>query len=159
MQARDLEPRTLMGTQRWRRTFVVVALGIVAGAVLGIAAGLVVFWIPLLSGVVLSVICSLRLRWATTLELSASGLAIRRSARTLTVPWGEASEFRTFPNPTGGRMVVFDWDGVWPGHTRGRIFRVGTWWQGADVSLPEDYGMSADKLAALLNDYRRRALR
>jgi len=56
-------------------------------------------------------------------------------------------------------MVVFDWDGVWPGHTHGRTWRVGTWWQRADMSLPEDYGMSADELAALLNDYRHRAVR
>jgi hypothetical protein len=159
MPGRNVEPRTLVGTARAGRAFLHAALTLVAAAVVGIVAGLVLSWIALVSGVVLAVICWLRLRSATTLELSRSGLAIRRSARTLTVPWDEASEFRTFPNPMGGRMVVFDWEGVWPGHTHGRTWRAGTYWQGADMSLPEDYGMSADELAALLNDYRRRAIR
>ena len=158
MPGRDVEPRTLIGTSRWGRAFLVAALALVAAAVVGIAAGLAIFWVALVSGVVLAVICWLRLGSSTTLELSGSALAIGRGARTITVPWAEASEFRTFPNPLGGRMVVFDWDGVWPGHTRGRIWRVGTFWQGADMSLPDNYGMSAGELAALLNDYRRRSV-
>ena len=55
-------------------------------------------------------------------------------------------------------MVVFDSDAFLAGHSRGRMFRLGRALQGADASLPDNYGMSAEELAALLNQYRSKAL-
>ena len=56
--------------------------------------------------------------------------------------------------PSGNRMVVFDWNAAPSSGVR----RFNTGAVGATDALPETYGMGPEELAALLNDWRLRAI-
>lgn len=104
----------------------------------GCAAGIPAFMIPILRG--------------STLRLDAQGLRVWHGLKTSRHRWADVSEFSVVD--VGMRMIVFDeatmTEGGVAGFNRNLVGRGG--------GLPDTYGMPAEHLAWLLNQWRARAL-
>jgi hypothetical protein len=93
---------------------------------------------------------------ASYLQLSPEGfVACSLFRRQPLIRWDSVSEFRVAPVPGSGmKMVVYSCD-----HSRHpRLAAVNRTLVGATDALPDTYGRTPDELAALLNEWRLRAL-
>jgi hypothetical protein len=90
-----------------------------------------------------------------TLVLSQDGLRVKRLWRTSTYEWANCGPFRTWSSTPRTGLVVFDYQGS-DSRWRGRTARLSKSLSGANCALPDTYGRTAEDLATLLNEYRRR---
>ena len=92
------------------------------------------------------------------LELTPTGFKIRSLLRSQTYRWRDVDSFRTADVLYVGRfvrrMVVFDIAS--PYQQSRSLRRVSKALTGYDVALPDLYGVRADDLAALMNEWRER---
>lgn len=90
---------------------------------------------------------------ASRLRLDRHGFTFTSLFRSSTVPWSEVSGF--FVAPVGGRaMVCWEYAANVPRDVRSR--RLSRALAGVEAGLPETYGLRAEALAELLEDWRRR---
>jgi hypothetical protein len=101
--------------------------------------GAVVFIVNLIPGV-------------SYLKLNRGGFVVRSLFRTWPLrPWSEVSEFRVATFGPGNQRVLYDFEGG-PAALR----KINTAIVGATNALPETYGLKAQELADLMNDWRHR---
>jgi len=92
---------------------------------------------------------------ASYLRLTARGIdCCTLFRRWQFIPWETVSEFGVARMSYWKKMVVFNRSGS----NRPRLTAVNRAFVGTTDALPETYGMKAEKLAVLLNEWRRRAL-
>ena len=85
------------------------------------------------------------------LDLSSSGMEIRTLYRRWFVRWKDVHEF--YPVVISNRkMVGWDYSASYSAQSLGRKISRGM--SGAEAGLPDTYGMSAESLARLLNEWR-----
>jgi hypothetical protein len=90
---------------------------------------------------------------ASYLLLTDRGFTVRSIYRSGFVEWGEIGFFTTATIATN-RMVVFNYSSHFDRAMRARQFARTL--AGFDGALPDTYGMRAEDLATLLNDWRKR---
>ena len=85
------------------------------------------------------------------LDLSSNGIEIRALYRKWFVRWTDVQEF--YPVVISNRrMVGWDYSASYTAHSLGR--KVSRGMSGIEAALPDTYGMSAESLATLLNEWR-----
>jgi len=85
------------------------------------------------------------------LDLSSTGFEIRSLYRKWFVRWTDVQEF--YPVVISNRrMVGWDYSAAYTAHSLGRKISRGM--SGIEAGLPDTYGMSAESLASLLNEWR-----
>jgi len=105
----------------------------------GCAAGIPAFMIPILRG--------------STLRLDEQGMQVWQGLKTSTHRWADVSEFSVVD--VGIPMVIFDDEATM---TKGGVAEFNRHVVGRGGGLPDTYGMPAEHLAWLLNEWRRKAL-
>lgn len=91
---------------------------------------------------------------ASWLSLDAEGFAWRVMYRGFHRRWSETSNFGVVAMPRSGRMVVYD-DAT---AAQGVLSHLNRAMSGRNAGLSDTYGLSADDLAALMTQWRERAL-
>ena len=85
------------------------------------------------------------------LDISSAGMEIRSLYRKWFVRWTDVQEF--YPVVISNRkMVAWDYSPTYTAQSMGRKISRGV--SGVEAALPDTYGMSAESLATLLNEWR-----
>ena len=85
------------------------------------------------------------------LDLSSTGFETRALYRKWFVRWTDVQEF--YPVVIANRkMVGWDYSASYTAHSLGRKISTGV--SGVEAALPDTYGMSAETLATVLNEWR-----
>jgi hypothetical protein len=114
-------------------------------------------WIGILlfgSGVI--VFSLLLLPGSAYLKLDSSGFTLCTLFRAHSTGWYEVDSFQV-GRIAGRKMVVFNFSNLHPG--QGVLRKLSSAVSGYEAGLPETYGLSAEELAAMMNDWRERARR
>lgn len=99
--------------------------------------------------------CAMFLPRGNSLRLTPQGMEIHSLFRTTAVRWADVREFSLVSIPVTARTLV-GWNFV-ASCPRGRISRrTSNFLAGVEAALPNSFGMTAENLCALLNDWRRR---
>jgi hypothetical protein len=138
-----------------RLTWVFVLLlsaAFTAGGALMVKSGDPRGWWPFVFFALCAIISSVNLLpGASRLTLTRDGFATTSLYRTSFIPWSHVQVFvagKVGPN----RGVVFDFSPEYSAAARARSFSKAL--TGAEGALPDTYGLSAERLAAVLNDWR-----
>jgi hypothetical protein len=140
-----------------RRTALLLLLSVFFSVIGGlmIASDADFGWLVAAFGLVGTAVFAFMLVRPHRLELDERGFTTVTLGRRWRVEWSQCGEFRTWNDSlTVGApaMVVFDCSAP---SVRGHpLEATAEGLTGANSALPDTYGMSASKLAALLNDYR-----
>jgi hypothetical protein len=89
---------------------------------------------------------------STYLRLTPEGYEMRAAFRTWKQPWQHIERFQAYRNPTSwNRLVGIIYDPSYKGHVRAR--RLNRSLAGVDDALRDTFGLSADELANLMNEW------
>jgi hypothetical protein len=113
----------------------------------------VVWMILVFAGFGIIVSTLMLLPHANVLILDEDGFELIKFFRRKYVPWKDASHFEISHLSHGG-MVIFDNAQEKKSH----LARVNTWIGVRNSGLPDTYGLSAENMASLMNQWRERAL-
>jgi len=94
------------------------------------------------------------LLWSAYLKLDPTGFAICSLFQARTLGWHEVDAFRV-DTDRGRKLVVFNFSKLHRGQEFAR--KVASRLSGYEAGLPDNYGLSAEELAATLNEWRERA--
>ncbi|MBO9514267.1 MAG: hypothetical protein J7549_09130 [Variovorax sp.] len=145
----------LKPSRRKHLLLLAVACAFVAGGVISLHAGHpLAGWL----GIVFFGFCALvfaayLVPGGNHLRLGAEGFTVRSLFRDWHVAWPDTSEFFV-ARISGNKSVCWNYSSTYSKYTRSRIIARGL--TGAEASLPDTYGLSADDLAQLLNQWRAR---
>jgi hypothetical protein len=142
-------------TSPWRNVgLLAVSLIFVATGVLMVRDGEGIGWFVLGFFGLCALVFALQLLPGTSrLRLDQNGFTVTSLFRSSTVRWSEVARF--FVAQVGGRaMVCWDYAGAVPHSTASR--RLSRALAGVEAGLPDTYGLSAEALASLLEDWRQR---
>ncbi len=134
--------------------FITFFAGFVAGGALMVRAGNPKGWAAiLLFGVLMVVCCMLLLPGSTYLKLDPTGFTICSLFRVHSIRWYEVDSFEAANGPKINFVVInFSTFGQGQQFARKLAVALGR----HDVLLPDTYGLSAEDLAAVMNDWRER---
>ncbi len=90
------------------------------------------------------------------LKLDDAGFTICSIFTPRAFRWNEVYPFEVSQQSKGRKLVVFDYTSAYRGPRRARMPAVKS--EGFDAFLPDSYGRSPEELAALMNEWRARAL-
>ena len=118
----------------------------------------IMVWLAVIGCVVAVPVMIALMLQGSSLRLDREGLRIRHAWRTTVTRWRDTSEFEVAALPmvatsSGTRMVVYDDAG-----RSSTLGAINSGLVGRSSALPDTYGLSHEELAALLNEWRRRAL-
>jgi hypothetical protein len=143
-----------------RRRYVLLLLsciGFVVGALTARKSDPIIGWFGILffgSGVIIFGL--LLLPGSAYLKLDSAGFTFCTLFRAHSTCWYQVDSFQV-ARIAGRKMVVFNFSNLHPGQ---RVLRkLSSTVSGYEAGLPETYGLSAEELAAMLNDWRERARR
>lgn len=142
-------------TSPWRHLgLLVISLVFVAIGILMVRDGEGIGWFVLgFFGLCALAFAVQMLPGASRLRLDRDGFTVTSLFRSSTVRWSEVSRF--FVAQVGGRaMVCWDYAGAVPRSTASR--RLSRTLAGVEAGLPDTYGLNAEALAELLEDWRQR---
>lgn len=124
------------------------------GACLVVKGELLAGWLCIIFfGLGVAIGCVSLLPGCNYLDLKPEGMEFRSLYRTWFVRWDDVHEF--IPISVSRRSMV-GWNPVSHDREQRHWRRLSAGLSGVESALPDTYGMSAEKLAALLNDWRRR---
>jgi hypothetical protein len=150
MEAR--QELTLRPRRAKQAAFFALCAGFCAGSLFMIRDGEALGWFPLVFFGLCTLVLALDLiPGASYLKLDPEGFTVRSLFRSSWIAWGEIEGFA--PGRVGAnRGVVFD---LVPGSKRApRLRRVNAAISGAECALPDTYGLSCERLADLLNEWK-----
>ena len=116
-------------------------------------------WVPLVVFAVVALVATAAIVWRPQLRIDPDGMTLVQWWRQVRYDFRDCSEFMTWQKPfaLGNTLVVFDHrtgDGSNPWLSSRLNVRV----SGVNSGLPDTFSLSADELARLLNDRRRRVV-
>jgi hypothetical protein len=132
-----------------------VCAGFAVSGTLNVAKNSLIVWIGIFvfgsNAIVFGVLLLPR---SAYLKLDQTGFTICSLFQALTIGWHEVDAFRV-DTDRGRKLVVFDFSKLHQGQEFARKF--GSAMVGYEAGLPDNYGLSAEELAATLNEWRERA--
>jgi len=153
--ARFPGPVTLYPSRtKWLVVFLGCAL-FALGGIWMISSGEQKGWFVLIVfGLFTATAAAMLLPHAGSLTLHADGFETKSLFRRYRALWQEVSEFKAVRIPPSmQRMVLYD-----DFNLKGAVAKLNAALTGHAAGLPDTYGFSADELAALMTDWRKRAL-
>jgi hypothetical protein len=133
----------------------IVCAGFVVGGTLNVAKNSLIGWSEILFfGSNAIVFGGLLLPGSAYLKLDPTGFTICSLFRAHTLGWHEVDAFRVGTD-RGRKLVVFDFSKLHQGQEFVRKFASTI--SGYEAGLPDTYGLSAEELAATMNEWRVRA--
>jgi hypothetical protein len=135
--------------------FALLSAGFAAGGGLMVRSGVLLGWAEiLLFGTFATVFCLMLAPGAAYLKLDPAGFTFCSLFRSHTMHWYEVDSFATAR--IGNRnLVVFNFSPLHRGQEHLR--KISSAIAGYEAALPETYGLKAQDLAALMNQWRQRA--
>lgn len=152
----DSSPRVLYPSRSKSVAFLVVSVLFVLGGIWLRDDGPVVAWLTIaFFGLGAAVFSANLLPGSSYLKLTSEGFEQRVLFRTHNEDWINIQHFEAYRNPTSSsRLVGFVYDPNYASTARGAAGRkISRSMVGLDGALPDTYGMSADELAELMNDW------
>jgi len=135
--------------------FALLSAAFVAGGVLMVRDGQRLGWFEIFFfGTGLIVFCLLLLPGSAYLKLDPAGFTFCSLFRPHSMRWYEVDSFATGRIGTN-KLVVFNFSELHRGQQRLR--KISSAISGYEAALPGTYGLKAEDLAALMNDWRQRA--
>jgi hypothetical protein len=135
----------------------IVCAGFVVGGALNVLKNSVIGWSEILFfGSNVIVFGVLLLPGSAYLKLDPTGFTICSLFRARTLGWHEVDAFRVGTDRRR-KLVVFDFVKLHQGHEFARKFASTI--SGYEAGLPDTYGLSAEELAATMNEWREHASR
>jgi hypothetical protein len=133
----------------------IVCAGFAVSGALNVAKNSLIGWIEILAfGSNAIVFGVLLLPGSSYLKLDPTGFTICSLFQARTIGWHEVDAFRVGTD-RGRKLVVFDFSNLHHGQEFARKFASTI--SGYEAGLPDTYGLSAEELAATLNEWRERA--
>jgi hypothetical protein len=132
--------------------FTLLCAAFAAAGVLMVRSGEALGWLEIaFFGTGTVVFCALILPGSAYLRLEPAGFTVCSLFRTQATRWFEVEGFAT-TRISGRRMVGFNYSTFHQGQPRLR--RLASAMSGYEAALPDTYGMKADSLAELMNQWR-----
>jgi hypothetical protein len=149
------ERRVLRSSRKRCLLFFVPSAGAAVVGALSIREDGAAAWAVFVLSTLASLVFLFMLIWPNRLEISATGIETVTLGRRWSADWSQCSGFRVRETHDEwgpvSKVVVFDCTGP---ACSGRLARFSKELTGANSAIPENYGMKARELAALLNSYR-----
>lgn len=152
----DPSPRVLYPSRSKSVAFLVVSVLFVVGGIWLREDGPVAAWLTIVFfGLCAAVFSANLLPGSSYLKLTSEGFEQRVLFRTHSEAWKNIQRFEAYRNSTSSsRLVGFFYEPDYASTARGAAGRkISRSMVGLDGALPDTYGMSADELAELMNNW------